>query len=520
MNTPDLSRREFLKTSGLLVAGSIGCACTGAAAAGTPRCRGVARAHQAAALARLDNAPTSLVRKDLASPAAANDLTALATAYTQMQAISMKDASDPHGWIYQANIHGLDPADDTGPDGVWNQCQHGSWWFFPWHRMYIYFFERIVRKVSGASDFALPYWYWDNPDGSQLVLNKAFLPGGALYIDQRSDDANAGNPIDDIDSILNNPRTGKKRAMNEKRFFVSANQPGFGGAVRQAPVHFNPLHGLLEGDGHDDIHVDVGGDAGWMSSPRTAAKDPLFWVHHANVDRIWIEWLNLGGGRANPGQSDSTGKSWYDPVFQFYDENKMKVKISAKEVLQTTDLGYVYDMYPGFKIELARSEGITAMAQAEEKPAKAVAASSERTPKLADKPLRIELKPSATAETLIDSAAKEDKGFVNLTIHGIKIDGNRASRIRVYLNLPAGAPIPGLSDPHYAGSITLFRHAHGDKGITATLPVTDAVRDLKKAGQWKKGELSVTLVQYRPGKKNQALPEIPFEKITLDVRQP
>ncbi|KAL5217106.1 hypothetical protein ABZP36_017790 [Zizania latifolia] len=47
---------------------------------------------------------------------------------------------------------------------------HFSWFFFPFHRAYIYFFERIVRKLLGDPRFALPFWSWDVPEGMRLPL--------------------------------------------------------------------------------------------------------------------------------------------------------------------------------------------------------------------------------------------------------------------------------------------------------------------------------------------------------------
>lgn len=71
-------------------------------------------------------------------------------------------ATDPTSWTFQAAIHGTftRPAHPT-----WNTCQHASWYFLPWHRMQVYFFERIVRAAvqsfGGPADFALPYWNYD-----------------------------------------------------------------------------------------------------------------------------------------------------------------------------------------------------------------------------------------------------------------------------------------------------------------------------------------------------------------------
>src|SRR4029077_14665600 len=72
-------------------------------------------------------------------PATDPILTAYADAVSAMKA---KPATDPTSWAYQAAIHGTQVGH---PLPGWNQCRHGSWWFVAWHRMFLYFFERIVR---------------------------------------------------------------------------------------------------------------------------------------------------------------------------------------------------------------------------------------------------------------------------------------------------------------------------------------------------------------------------------------
>ena len=64
--------------------------------------------------------------------------------------------ADPTSWRYQAAIHDYaragdplaDPADQLPSTAdqarFWKQCQHGSWYFLPWHRLYLGFFEQIV----------------------------------------------------------------------------------------------------------------------------------------------------------------------------------------------------------------------------------------------------------------------------------------------------------------------------------------------------------------------------------------
>ena len=49
----------------------------------------------------------------------------------------------------------------------------------------------------------------------------------------------------------------------------------------------------LESNPHNQVHVDVGGDSpdgriwGLMSDPGLAALDPIFYMHHSNIDRMW-----------------------------------------------------------------------------------------------------------------------------------------------------------------------------------------------------------------------------------------
>lgn len=50
---------------------------------------------------------------------------------------------------------------------------HFSWLFFPFHRAYLYFFERIAGKLLGDPGFAVPFWSWDVPEGMRMPLQFA-----------------------------------------------------------------------------------------------------------------------------------------------------------------------------------------------------------------------------------------------------------------------------------------------------------------------------------------------------------
>ena len=65
-------------------------------------------------------------------------------------------------------------------------------------------------------------------------------------------------------------------------------------AAVMANGSFNTFAAALEGV-HNSGHVWVGGSMGSIS---TAPADPVFWMHHAEIDRIWSVWQT-----ANPGQN-------------------------------------------------------------------------------------------------------------------------------------------------------------------------------------------------------------------------
>ncbi|HKF06150.1 MAG TPA: tyrosinase family protein, partial [Candidatus Sulfotelmatobacter sp.] len=52
-------------------------------------------------------------------------------------------STNPLSWSAQVQVH-------------FDHCPHQNWWWLPWHRAYLLYFERICRKLSGHDDFALP----------------------------------------------------------------------------------------------------------------------------------------------------------------------------------------------------------------------------------------------------------------------------------------------------------------------------------------------------------------------------
>jgi hypothetical protein len=246
--------------------------------------------------------------------------------------LQTRAASDATSWTYQAAIHGTVA---TGQRG-WNQCQHGSWFFLPWHRLYLYYFERIIRSVvladGGPSDWALPYWNYDSGGLSNRLpppFRQPALPDGSpnpLFVAARNPAYNAG-------AGLPAQVTSAARAMATDNYLPPP-FPGYGGGQTAGARHFFNAYGALEQTPHNDVHVQIGG---LMSDPNTAALDPIFWLHHCNIDRLWMEWNSMGNG--NP-----TAAGWADQRFELFDESGQR---AVHPLVDTNDpigaLGYRYD---------------------------------------------------------------------------------------------------------------------------------------------------------------------------------
>ena len=228
-------------------------------------------------------------------------------AITTMKALP---TNNPCSWTYQAAIHGTTL---TPVQTAWNTCHIDPRFFWSWHRMYLYWFERIVRKYSGMYDWAIPYWDWANP--AQRQLPPAFrVVGSALHDASRT------------------------AAMNDGSGSISTS---LGTAVSNANLllDFYNAQSSINGP-HGSVHGAVSGN---MCCVITAAQDPIFWTHHSNVDRQWNLWLAQGGGRTNPvGDVD-----WRTRSFTFFDECCQQVKMAGCEVLRAAkQLSYIYEGEP------------------------------------------------------------------------------------------------------------------------------------------------------------------------------
>jgi tyrosinase len=153
----------------------------------------------------------------------------------------------------------------------WGHCTHGAaqveQYFLPWHRIYIYFYEVIIRghvkDLGGPDDWALPYWNYSykDPGDPSPPWPRARLPW--VFCQEKLPDG-SGNPlyVDDIKVRGLQPTWPSGPQQGATMYLVNTTPPyaaAYGNAIYQDPNNesdgFNPT---LDGTPHGMVHVDTG----------------------------------------------------------------------------------------------------------------------------------------------------------------------------------------------------------------------------------------------------------------------
>lgn len=282
-------------------------------------------------------------------PEGAKRVQSLAMAVAKMKSLDKADpksADFRRSWAYWANIHGYygpnsrfgtveqklskliaqgmsqytkyytGIEDQTPPDEVaqatWATCQHSTRTsqanFFGWHRMYLYYFEQVLRWAANDDTLRLPYW--DYTSVEQLAMPAPYVDNKTWFYDPRRDPGmNGGATIDpdltDVDDQLDD--------SDYKSYELS-----------------------IEQGVHGNVHCTVGPTCpvAHMGDVPVAGNDPVFYSHHANIDRLWACWQNL---------YPTPDGDWQRQQFSFPDATGTLVTRPVSDFLDTQALGFVYD---------------------------------------------------------------------------------------------------------------------------------------------------------------------------------
>lgn len=190
---------------------------------------------------------------------------------------------------------------DMHVGGAYNNA-HGDTHFLPWHRLYLLDLERLLQNINPT--VTLPYWKFDKSaprlfhqdflgETDQLAPGSPFTRGTGNKLVKFSIDNHLSKwQINDVSGIL------------REAFFDPLNDPGNDVMDEESTLKLgggdqNPLDAFLGaiGTGFSRMEVDPHGSAhvsfnGPVNYPPVAPKDPLFFLLHCNVDRLWARWQN------------------------------------------------------------------------------------------------------------------------------------------------------------------------------------------------------------------------------------
>jgi tyrosinase len=178
------------------------------------------------------------------------------------------DVNDPNSLAYWANTHAL-------------YCPHSRPYFLAWHRGFLALFERQLQTLSGNASLMLPWWNfyaapmlpWEFTDAAS---------GNPLYSPRANANIRDGLSLAPFDASVFNFQRGSNNAFES----------------------------LFEYAPHDACHNLMGGTMITMQAP----LDPIFWIFHCNIDRLWHAWA-YPTGKGMPWVTDAywSGNHQYAP---------------------------------------------------------------------------------------------------------------------------------------------------------------------------------------------------------------
>ena len=191
--------------------------------------------------------------------------------------------------------------------------------FLPWHRVFLRRMEGELQRIDPK--VTMPYWNWaldsEDPAGSP-VLSPDFFGGSG-------DPETSFCVTEGSFSDLSNETCVKRLIPRDSGGFLTLSN------LKEVLVE-NPDYGrfvntMENGLGlHGHLHMFLGGDMARVNSP----KDPLFYAHHAFIDKLWWEWQMMHNELGSPAYKGNATA----PLYPFEE--------SASDVFSVEDMGYTY----------------------------------------------------------------------------------------------------------------------------------------------------------------------------------
>ncbi|BFI36567.1 polyphenol oxidase [Marchantia polymorpha subsp. ruderalis] len=292
---------------------------------------------------------------------------------------------DPRGFLRQWHVHCAFCVEAflsrylNGTPTPYPLQLHYSWTFLPWHRMMLYYHERILGSLINDPEFTLPFWNWDNQlDAGAAQMPQIFVPYNPpnpaienfyLYEGAIRDQNHYPprvmtlnfKPLEDKAGIIPTPEETRDANLcmvwNMVVNKVSAQE--YLGVKYNTSADFSAVshpNASAESGGSESLHNTAHEWVGNLNNPAFpdnedmgvftySGRDPLFYSHHGNVDRLWDVWQTLPDGVTVDGtrtRKEFDDVDFLETEFTFFDENKDMVRVKVKDTLSNAKLGIMY----------------------------------------------------------------------------------------------------------------------------------------------------------------------------------
>lgn len=421
----------------------------------------------------------SLLATSCATPVRKNivDLTPTELAAFEQALGAMRAAptSDPLSFDSFAPIHG-------------SFCPHGDLNFLPWHRAYLQHFERALKQFATDKSVMLPYWDWSTTQTLPAPLTSSASP------------------------LFDTTRPATPQALDDDIIGVAAIDDILG-----IDAFDDFSYGIEAPHGH--VHVRIGCPVGATSIAQcgnfrnvpTAAFDPVFWLHHANVDRQWAMWQKCHAG------DDPTDTAWLNEPMTFPAVGTLPASRRNSEVLSIASLNYTYsglkelDCSPFIFEEAAGGEvgpptaddpaglrDLLRAAMGADPDGIVLAESTGESRTTADAPATMVLQPTPLFRQVVGEVRqKSDLGRrlprLRIALSGIDVTAlPPAAIVKFYLGKPGATSATPSGDKAYIGSLALFaleQKGRDPANASLTIDVSRGVQAIVDAG----GEVSLTI---------------------------
>lgn len=215
--------------------------------------------------------------------------------------------------------------------------------FFPWHRQCLYRFERNLQSVDPS--VSLPYWDWtrDRSSTSSIWANDFMGPNGSSANNGQVMSGPFAYTTGQWTLTVNDTRTTPPYLRRTFGVIVSSlptstqvnaslGRTTYDASPWDASTSTTTYRSRSEKSLHNVVHRWVGGTMTQGASP----NDPVFWLHHCMLDRLWAMWRRRNPSSAYlPSSGGPTGHNLNDPMWPWGQ--------TPASCLNHHDFGYTYD---------------------------------------------------------------------------------------------------------------------------------------------------------------------------------